>query len=135
MVEQILVSPLVKQSMIISKLVYKNCLTICQTTSVNLRKSGIKSFASTSKNLLKNRNWTFPVLRYLKTRVWIKYLWRIAASCVVHVLCGSISECLEAPRETLSSVENNMKTSCWYIVCFWWYFSCALAIAIFHYTI
>ena len=100
MVEQIFVSPQVKRTVIISnKLVHTRRITSWvakQLKTQDLRKlrSIMKIskfiellpcaefsfrdefFLSTSKNLLKSRNWTFPVMRYF-TRKLIKYLWMI----------------------------------------------------------
>ena len=75
-------SPQVKWSLIISnKLVYTSCFSNCWTTQDFTRKvqNNVKTswsynlvprfpppqnFVDTSKRLLENKNWTFPVVRY-----------------------------------------------------------------------
>ena len=95
--EQIFLSPQVKWSVIISsKLVYTSCLTSCwkfrklgnikkisnlhrviASSSVLLLKL---KFCRTGKNLLKYRNWTSPVVCYLKWKIEFvsNILWIIA---------------------------------------------------------
>ena len=83
MIKQIFLSPQVKRSVINSnKFVYKygniskisnfiELLLSAQSSSRN------ENFVSTSKNFLKNRNWTFPVVRYFtwktESRVCLRY--------------------------------------------------------------
>ena len=71
---QILLLPQVKRTVILSnKLVYTSCLTSCRTTS---------DFRNwTRKILLKNINWTFPVVRYFtwKLEFVSNILWMIVS--------------------------------------------------------
>ena len=87
MIEKIFLSPQVRRSVIISnKLVYTKCLTSCRKTK-DLGSSEIRKYqenqvlspppemVSTSKNLLKNKNCTFPVVRcFTETRVCLVYI-------------------------------------------------------------
>ena len=100
MVEQIFLSPQVERSVIISnKLVYTSRFTNCRTTykireyqnnvktsykySLVLSRPRNENFVSTSKNLLKGRNWTFAVVRYFIWKIEFveNILWVIAGHC------------------------------------------------------
>ena len=115
MVEQISLSPQVKRSVIIKiKLVYKSCLTSCQTAQ-DFRSLEIKKFQENvetlcnfclvfstppkmkvllvlAKSLLKNKNWAFPVVRFLT--------WKLEFVSIILwiIVSGSIFFLLTRPR-------------------------------------
>ena len=84
MIDQIFISPHMKRAWLVINMVYTSCLMSCLPTSENLRKLGnirkisklygfissctyvsrFENFVSTSKNLLKNRNWFFIGVSY-----------------------------------------------------------------------
>ena len=104
MVEQIFLSPQVKRNVIIcNKLVYMSCLTSCRCLVLPQN----KNFVSTSKNLLKNRNWTFPVVRYFtwKLEFVSNILWMIVASSNRITYLRPVDKTLPARLRNISAWE------------------------------